>query len=446
MQLSRFPKIAELTAEDLGHFRWGFAMNSQSLFVLIIVGLAILWTPDRVKADGSPTKEAGLQWGETVNGFRAHIEIPAESATRLYHPGEPFEFYADVQDASGNSVLLTYNEVETHTSLYVRIPDGRVFVRPSTNYLPRLEQIPAKGSKFVCVLQGRLNDRLKGWLDAQTLKPDAAVSLRQPGRYAFWFKYSGNPPVRPGTLESNRITLTVTDLPPAQRLQNPTAAQLDQLRIYLGPSNAKNPNPGRTEMVNAINRTENEGLAVYLVRQLDQNPTKGEQIFYLLRRRAAGIDGPYLHQFAEWCIGVLEHGTVDQASFRGFEGSLTEAPLEYLHFHPDDAKLRDRIVAIAEQCVNIPRRSHTGKIQEGVQKNEPLKSRVPEFLGLGSAVEVLFDQKVLRDGMGIDEAVAILGRPVEQDSAHITWLLPSNAVRIPRISADVKDGKISHFH
>lgn len=188
--------------------------------VFAMVALAVLQTPLHVRADGPQTKQAELQWGETVNGRHGHIEIPPEAATRSYHPGEPFEFYVDVHDVSGQSVLGAYNDVCIDTSLYVRVPDGQVFVRPSTNYLPRLEQVPSKGSKFVCIFDGRLNAQLKGWLDAQTLKPEAAVSLRQPGKYTFWFEYSvpsGDQAAWSGKLESNHITLTVTDLPLAQR-------------------------------------------------------------------------------------------------------------------------------------------------------------------------------------------------------------------------------------
>lgn len=194
-----------------------------------------------------------------------------------------------------------------------------------------------------------------------------------------------------------------------------------------------------------MNRTENEGLALYLVRQLDEDPANGEQIFYLLKQRAAGIDGPYLHQFADWCVGVLEHGTVVQASFFGFEGSPIEAPLEYLHFHPDDAKLRDRIVAVAEQCLKIYRLPERGKKQQDAENNEPPSSQVPQFLGLVSAVEILFDQKVLHDEMSIEEAMTILGRPARQGSTRITWIFPTGEAQ-SELSADVKDGKLSHFH
>lgn len=427
-------------------------MNSQALLVFAVVALAVFQMSGRVKADRPPTEEEGHQWGETVNGLRAHIEISDDAATRPYHPGEPLQFAGCIQNDSAKSVQIAglYEEMNAHTLLYVRVPDGKVLVRRSFGYPERNQSglILPQGDEFTFRFDGRIDARFKGWFVPHTLESETKLSFRQPGTYRFWFEYNvsdGDQASWSGKLESNHVALTIIDLPPAQRLQKPTAAQLDQLRVYLG-SKGKYPYPGRTELVKAMNRTENEGLAVYLVGQLDQDPADGEQIFYLLRQRASGIDGPYLHQFADWCIGFLKHGTVDQASFFGFEGSPIEAPLEYLHFHPDDAKLRDRIVAVAEQCLKISRLPDGGRKQPGAGNNEPSTSEVSQFFVVGGAVEILFDLKVLHDGMGVDGAVTILGRPAEQDSTRITWILPTGGVRLPRISADVKDGKLSNFH
>src|SRR5690348_18369056 len=118
-------------------------MNSQSLFALAIVGLAILQTPGRLKADGPQTKEAELKWGEAVNGLRGRLAISPEGGTRSYHPGEPFEFIASIKGVSGKSVRMTAtaNEMRLHTSLHVRIPNGRVFPSASRARV-LLSQIP----------------------------------------------------------------------------------------------------------------------------------------------------------------------------------------------------------------------------------------------------------------------------------------------------------------
>ena len=420
-------------------------MNSRALLVFAVYALAVMQTPGHVKADGLQTKEAELKWGEAVNGLRGRLAISPEGGTRSYHPGEPFQFIASIKGVSGKSVRMTAtaNEMRLHTSLHVRIPNGRVFPSASRARV-LLSQIPPDGSEFICLFDGRLNASIKGWLGAQTLEPDDAASFHQPGTYTFWFEYevpSARPSAWSGKLESNHITLIVSDLPPAQRLQVPTAAQLDELRIFLGPSKGEYPHPGTIELVNAMIHTENEGLALYLMGQLDKNRAKRGQIFYLLAQRAAGIDGPYLRKLADWCVGILEHGNPPQSPLPGFDASVTDPPLEYLHFHPEDVKLRQRIVAVAELSANIPRFFPKGP--DGVYL--PRAPGGPLFLGFYDSMKILFDQKALHDGMSVEEVTAILGRPSSQGPTEITWTYANGAERQPRISADVKDGKLSHF-
>jgi len=430
-------------------------MNSQALFLFAVVALAVLQTRGRVKADAPGAEKAEIQWGETVNGLRAHIETSDDAATRPYHPGEPLQFAGCIQNVSAKSVQIIgeYVEFRAHTLLYVRVPDGKVFVRRPHGIPDRIQpgQILPNGPKFTCRFDGRIDARLKGWFDPHTLQSETKMSLHQPGTYRFWFEYnipSGNQASWSGKLESNHITLTVTDLPPAQRLQKPTAAQIDELRMYLGPFNGIRPRHGTAELEKAINGTENEGLALYLVEQLDRNPENMEAILHLLARRADGIDGPYLHQLAIWCVESLEHGKLlPDDSFEGFYPTLIYAPLAYLDFHPEDAKLRGRIVAVAEQSADIYRLLRGGKHQPAPEIFfKPIRQGGPLFLGIDFALEVLLDQKALHgDGMSIAEVTAILGEPIQQGPTRITWVLPNGGVSQRWLSADVKDGKLINF-
>ena len=259
---------------------------------------------------------------------------------------------------------------------------------------------------------------LVGELDGWTQKgPDQSnpLSLRKEGQYRLWYEISlpvfKDAPENAwsGSAKSNEVRFTVSELPPEQRLKEATRGQLLVLNEYV--KNADKVPPGGTDpryeqMKEALQLTRNEGLALELLRLLKKRITEEKSAWYqnlqfaLVQRahRAAQvgplrIDGPYLRELTIFFLQRLKQANTSEEMWPAVDLATI---LLYLKSHPEDNELRLEAVAWA-------RKNASPYVLTGDHHLAHAK--------LDYAWGVLIVTGELREGISLQQAVAILGLP-----------------------------------
>src|SRR5262249_29309598 len=241
------------------------------------------------------------------------------------------------------------------------------------------------------------------------------LSLRKPGQYRLWYEISlpefKDAPENAwsGSAKSREVRFTVSELPPERRLKEPTREQSLVLDEYV--KGAVEVPPGATdpsyeEITEALQLTRNEGLALELLSLLKKRVAEEKSEWYqklriaLVQRahRASQegplrIDGPYLRQLTAFFLKRLKPALMSEETWPGVDLATI---LLYLKSHPEDNELRLEAIALARQNANL----------DSVGEDHGLAHARLEY-----AWGVLIATGVLREGMSLQEAVAILGQP-----------------------------------
>ena len=445
-------------------------MQHRSRFWFACVVMIVCHVLVRSSFAGPPaTRPTDATWGIASRGLRASLEIQGRD-THEYHPGEPIQIYGLVQNTSDDSIRVqAIGQPSPYTILHVRIPDDRELVEapllgaddkaPWEKSLLSLQP----GSKIeVASSSIRLGDETQGWVNAANRGLAIDLSFRHPGKYEFWYEYSvpsGGVNAWSGTLSSNHATIMVSDLPVEKRLQKPTAHQLEILKQFLGPKNAFSPRPGAKELEKAMTATENEGLALCIVELTGTKPAQYNDLLYLVQQRigdpgpiGSGIDGPYLRRFAEQSVNTMERSNppIDPSMTNGYAGGFDFHPgvaavLSYLHFHPEDKKLKERAISLALRSAKMSLFPQGDADLVRGSKTRSVGSNGPLFIGFTMAWRILINTEVLHNGMSLGEAVEILGPPSADGGDWVTWIYVSPLRVNPRLRATLKEGKLSQF-
>jgi hypothetical protein len=349
------------------------------------------------------------------------------------------------------------------TRIYLRTPDSRLFVHwpfLSTRHEIRPLQardfntpLSAGQSTFVLNATVSMVNPSPGWIDFATGK-QAKPNFRTIGRYELWAEYRipkvNDAPADAwhGHVKSQTYFLTVRSVPLADRLTEPTAEQLADLKVMM----SDNPNFGNKRLSTrrlktALENTENEGLAIHIAgilksHQLSEDnikyPSWWNNLYFLLSCRAylsgtTGIDGPYLTEFVSISLTDLKHQMAQSSAENGYNlrprvdvGFL----IAYSQTDGDEkAVLKKQLIKLARQHAKIP---PTG--------NGLNAQKLADFK-LSISWRILFAFGILHDDMLLSKAMEILGEPtlIHRDNL-VEWMSPSSMHVHPRMYGHITQG------
>jgi hypothetical protein len=162
-----------------------------------------------------------------------------------------------------------------------------------------------------------------------------------------------------------------------------------------------------------------------------------------------GIDGPYLRRFAEQCVKGIESDTPQpDIGLFGAEFPDMSGVLAYLHFHPDNAKLMERVVILARKSAKAS--LHTPGAWDHPSTRPAVGRHERPIIAITTASDILINAKVLHDGMSVEEAREILGQPSSEGPDARMWSLPlsepgAHRFFVANLSATLTDGRLNHF-
>jgi hypothetical protein len=313
-----------------------------------------------------------------------------------------------------------------HLELHIVTPAGEEFVhRPYAS----LEQNLSERDFIMGIYPGKSDwvlwpNRVESSLDLVAMVhgwsqkgPDQSnpLSLRNGGQYRLWYEISlpvvKNAPENAwsGSAKSNVVRFTVSELPPEQTLKEPTREQLLVLDEYV--KGADKVRPGETDpryeqIKEALQLSRNEGLALEVLRLLKQHVPEEKSAWYqnllvaLVQRAHRAfqdgplrIDGPYLRELTAFFLQRLKQAFMSEEMPPAVD---LAAILLYLKSHPEDHELRLEAIALARKNAS----------PGGLTEDHHLAHAKLEY-----AWGVLIAAGMLREGVSLQEAVAILGLP-----------------------------------
>ena len=216
--------------------------------------------------------------------------------------------------------------------------------------------------------------------------------------------------------------------------------------------------PAQGRIQKAIVRADNEALAMRMVelieKTLDDDPAVlnvgwRNLVYYLSLRAtgdhgALGIDGPYLPRFAQLCLKIIERQLAEPQDHWSNWGRPWSSIVAHLSAHDDDTALRDRAVRLAKRYAKLPEPPTDGSLQEW---RDDWRTHRLAHARLGFAWQALTELGVLKDGITIKEAKAILGPPTHpqprnEEGQYIHWHYHSPMHTNPRLVAELRNGKL----
>ena len=441
-EFSAASSIAVLCCAKRGKDRKGKGMLRVRMVLLAVVEVLFISRVVTTCAQGVD------RWGADVRGIQVAVRL--SDGRGEYHPGEILNWLVLVKHAGTMALHLPWNEGGNHVTVHVRTADGQecVYLPPITKTAHQWRSSMGSGGWVAKHASWRLTETSSyGWVDAK--KPDApvSVSLRKPGTYRMWAEYevvaAKDAPANAweGKAVSGVVEWTVAELPVARRNLGLTAQQESDVRDWLAvePGNARSVVWDR--MYKDLTWAENEGLAMRLAAIVSSEPKHALEGMYLLRHRSGeaneiGIDGPYLKEAANAVLLVGEgRYAVERPFFNNFNQYSLVAV--YLRLHPDDVEMRDRVVALAKSYCKL---SEDGTWLRPASENETAG------MPLATAWNFLLQTGVLYEGMPIDEATELLGKPTRQDKQGISWVLKSQSRAITMVGATHDGEKIVTWH
>jgi hypothetical protein len=171
----------------------------------------------------------------------------------------------------------------------------------------------------------------------------------------------------------------------------------------------------------ALERTENEGFALYTVAMLKTHQPKddkqtyprwwGNLSYFVMRRAYSQYDGdsslrivgPYLDEFIPIALEETERRLEGRAVWSGgYEGLL----LDYLKYKPE-SPIRQRLDSLARQYAKVPPGAPNGDRQ--------IRHRLSVAWGM------LLSLEIIHDGMTVSEVTDLLGEPTTRVAGHVSW-------------------------
>jgi hypothetical protein len=411
----------------------------------------------------SPHGPPSSGWSDVQDGARARLIVyPAPVA----HPGEWITIGLQLNNATDRALMMPRQSGGfLDGELHVRTPSGEEYA-----YHGGVDFVNAQPTEALRIerLARRIALRLTGPLDAwrAVAGGDARpLSFRKPGKYTVWCRIEAQPgwskqtetPEWTGKATTAPVQFTVSEMPLHLRRTGLTCQQVRDLQTLLGSTGSSDYQRAQGRIKEAIVRADNEALAMRMVelieKKLDDDPAElsvGWQnvVFYLGLRAAGhngaiGIDGPYLPRFAQVCLKILERQLAGRQHGRGNWFRLWLSIVAHLSAHGDDTALRDRVVHLAKRYAKLPGESSR-------ERHSEWRAHHLAHARLGFAWRALTELGVLKDGIPVKEARAILGPPTHphprnEAPQNIEWHYASTMHVNPYLVADLRNGKLYNF-
>jgi hypothetical protein len=205
-----------------------------------------------------------------------------------------------------------------------------------------------------------------------------------------------------------------------------------------------------TLLQRAIVLKENEILAQQMVqaaRRLHRAGDRGNKLnnlLYFLSRRAGDaeplVDGPYLKNYAELLLEIVEEELARPA---GWGLTVNYRPLlVYLAAHPEDERLRTRVLALARPLAKVADLPPPPEVADPVAFSWEHQS----WNKVRFAWQVLFRLGLLKDGMELAAAKQLLGEPTRTRTyrgVEHSWIVPTGFRLFTGLMAEERDGKLT---
>lgn len=417
--------------------------------------------------------------GEAVNGLRVSIDaafVTGEGADRPRHPGEFITVMGHFRNVGQQPLDLCHVQNQYFCVLFVRTPDGKEYGFSTS--APGLLDGPAPkagnysscppggamaGMQWALRLTRDYHWRPKGGGDA---KAEPTVMLGEPGVYKFWLEYEVPPPAEgekvanawSGRAVSNVLKVQVAPLPPEKRMAEANDEQKKWVAGLVDPALDIGGISVQDHVRRSLRLAQNEALARAIVKAARENPGRLYDVLNTLTERIGdprepGIDGPYLKDAADLAMDVCEGKVIVPADAAGRQSHrlnqaylLGQVLLVYLDAHPKDEAARTRIAAFIKPCAKV------ADLPPWADGDNAWVGRDKTVTKCGLAIETVWKLMqalgMLRDGMTLDEAKALLGEPAsERNPKLVVWSYAwSLRMGPPAVQAEVAEGKIVKLH
>lgn len=420
-------------------------------------------------------------WAMSASGNDGRLRVTVEVYRDTVAPGEISYLRATAEVLVDGPMRFPQGHHQPLAFLYLATPDGKVFFYSQSGVSPTSYRPLEKKDyvRFFLVKKGPAGQVIRcdapmtspspDWWDAKTLER-AKPNLRNEGVYEAWVNYSipkidGVPDdAWTGSVETKRIRFSVKEMPVADRRAEATEEQIEHLNAYIEYIDAflsgkkyEKERPETVEMPQwlrldqriewALQRTENEGFARYIVKQLrkhqpmdpdDDYPRWWSNVSRFVtnraynyrgnRERPLAIVGPYLEEFAAIAIDELDRELKGRKDGSLHPHHWHSIVLDYVT-HKPDSPLRKRMRTLARTYAKIP-------------DDPPLRDRMLRSR-LTVAWKTMYRLRMFHDGMPLVELKELLGEPVFRKDGLVYWNYGTGSRRIePGVSGKIiDDGK-----
>lgn len=400
-------------------------------------------------------------WGVSAAGDDGRLSVTVSVYRDTVAPGERVRIRATSDVLVDGPLRFPQGHHQPLAFIYLETPGGEVIVYPQNGTSPlsfrALEKkdydqhfLVKKGpAGQVIAYDIPLANPSLDWRDARTLEP-IRPDLRQEGVYQAWVRYA-IPKVEgvaddawTGSVETERIRFTVREIPVADRRAEATDEQIAHLEAYqeyitalVNGEDVAQVSPEAIEMPKwlslenrvqwALQQTENEGFARYVVKQLRKHqPMDDEQEYpqwwdnvsyfvanraYIMRgygERPLAIVGPYLEEYAAIAIDELERAlTVNERRSSGSSPYHWQSIVLGFVEHEPNSPLRKQMEKLARRYAKIP-------------DDPPLRDRKLRAQ-LSVAWTTMYRLGMFRDGMPRTELTEMLGEPAYRKDDIVLW-------------------------
>jgi len=412
----------------------------------------------------SPHGPPSSGWSDVQGGARVRLTV---SPGPVAHPGEWITIGLHMYNTTDRALMMPRQSGGfVDGELHVRTPSGEEYA-----YHGGVDFVNAVLTEALRIesLARRIALRLTGPLDAWRAVAGGnarPLSFRKPGKYTFWCRIEAQSgwskqtqtPEWTGKATTAPVQFTVTEMPPHLRRAGLTCQQVRDLQTLLGSTASSDYQRAQGRIQKAIVRADNEALAMRMVelieKRINDDPfalNVGWQnlVYYLTLRaagdgRALGIDGPYLPRFARLCLKIIERQLAEPQDRWSNWGHPWSSIVAYLSAHGDDTALRDGAVRLAKRYAKLPKQPADASLP--VWRDDSRTHHLAH-VRLGFAWQALTELGVLKDGITLDEAKAILGPPTlpqlrNEDDPYVHWHYHSTMHTNPRLVADLRNGKL----
>lgn len=408
-----------------------------------------------------PAPPPDLPCGTSASGDDGRVSVTVSAQESTVAPGEIVQIHATSNVLVDGPLRFPQGYHQPLALLYLQTPTGKVIVHPEKGVSPKScrplavadyqrPNLFGKGARGVVLsCDFPLVNPSPDWLDPRSFEP-IRPDLRTEGVYEVWVKYTipkieGVPAdAWHGSVESNRVRVKVREVSVADRRSEATAEQIAHLEAYIKYMDAvlvgkdvEPPMPKAVEMPYwlslerrlqwALEKTENEGFARYVVALLRKNQPKDKEqpypiwwdnIGFLIQSRAyfdrgygekaIKIFGPYLDEYALVAADEMERALAGHTP-----GPSGYAPARHTNLLLDFAEYKPK--SPVRQRLETIARGHA-KIPDGAK---PGDRKLRDSLAV--SWKLLYALDILHDGMSFTEAKNVLGKPTARKDVQVDW-------------------------